>query len=173
MAKEGSTISGLMDAFATSISMALQYGVPLEALVEKFSHVRFEPSGFTKNPEIPYAKSITDYIFRWLASKFLSRRDQQEVGVHTEARATSTRGGAETCDGSRASGLGRAQHVPQPGRRAVVPLLREHHDAQRQLLPLRQLRLDEWLQLVQRSFRAEPPSGGRSAATTSASPGCW
>ena len=72
MAKEGSTISGLMDAFATSISMSLQYGVPLETLVEKFSHVRFEPSGFTKNPEIPYAKSITDYIFRWLASKFLS-----------------------------------------------------------------------------------------------------
>jgi ribonucleoside-diphosphate reductase alpha chain len=81
MAKEGSTISGLMDAFATSISMALQYGVPLEALVEKFSHVRFEPSGFTKNPEIPYAKSITDYIFRYLASKFLSADQQQEVGV--------------------------------------------------------------------------------------------
>jgi ribonucleoside-diphosphate reductase alpha chain len=83
MAKEGSTISGLMDAFATSISMALQYGVPLEALVEKFSHVRFEPSGFTKNSEIPYAKSITDYIFRWLASKFLSAEHQQEVGVQT------------------------------------------------------------------------------------------
>jgi ribonucleoside-diphosphate reductase alpha chain len=81
MAKEGSTISGLMDAFATSISMALQYGVPLEALVEKFSHVRFEPSGFTKNPEIPYAKSITDYIFRWLASKFLSAERQAAVGV--------------------------------------------------------------------------------------------
>jgi ribonucleoside-diphosphate reductase alpha chain len=81
MAKEGSTISGLMDAFATSISMALQYGVPLEALVEKFSHVRFEPSGFTKNPEIPYAKSITDYIFRWLASKFLSSETQEAVGV--------------------------------------------------------------------------------------------
>jgi ribonucleoside-diphosphate reductase alpha chain len=81
MAKEGSTISGLMDAFATSISMALQYGVPLEALVEKFSHVRFEPSGFTKNPEIPFAKSITDYIFRYLASKFLSADQQQEVGV--------------------------------------------------------------------------------------------
>jgi ribonucleoside-diphosphate reductase alpha chain len=81
MAKEGSTISGLMDAFATSISMALQYGVPLEALVEKFSHVRFEPSGFTKNPEIPYAKSITDYIFRWLASKFLSVDHQLAVGV--------------------------------------------------------------------------------------------
>jgi ribonucleoside-diphosphate reductase alpha chain len=70
-----------MDAFATSISMALQYGVPLEALVEKFSHVRFEPSGFTKNPEIPYAKSITDYIFRWLASKFLSSETQEAVGV--------------------------------------------------------------------------------------------
>ena len=81
MAKEGSTISGLMDAFATSISMALQYGVPLEALVEKFSHVRFEPSGFTKNPEIPYAKSITDYIFRWLASKFLSAEHREAVGV--------------------------------------------------------------------------------------------
>ncbi len=81
MAKEGSTISGLMDAFATSISMALQYGVPLEALVEKFTHTRFEPSGFTKNPEIPYAKSITDYIFRWLASKFLSTEHQEAVGV--------------------------------------------------------------------------------------------
>jgi ribonucleoside-diphosphate reductase alpha chain len=89
MAKEGSTISGLMDAFATSISMALQYGVPLEALVEKFSHVRFEPSGFTKNPEIPYAKSITDYIFRWMASKFLSSEAAQDMGVHTEARSTS------------------------------------------------------------------------------------
>ncbi len=83
MAKEGSTISGLMDAFATSISMALQYGVPLEALVEKFSHVRFEPSGFTKNSEIPYAKSITDYIFRWLASKFLSAEHQEAVGVQS------------------------------------------------------------------------------------------
>lgn len=87
MAKEGSTISGLMDAFATSISMALQYGVPLEALVEKFSHVRFEPSGFTKNPEIPYAKSITDYIFRWLASKFLSAEHQAAVGVQSVANA--------------------------------------------------------------------------------------
>jgi ribonucleoside-diphosphate reductase alpha chain len=81
MAKEGSTISGLMDAFATSISLALQYGVPLKALVDKFSHMRFEPSGFTKNPEIPIAKSITDYIFRWLASRFLSTEEKQAVGV--------------------------------------------------------------------------------------------
>ena len=91
MAKEGSTISGLMDAFATSISMALQYGVPLEALVEKFSHVRFEPSGFTKNSEIPYAKSITDYIFRWLASKFLSTEHQEAVGVQPAAASGSPR----------------------------------------------------------------------------------
>src|SRR5919204_1229814 len=81
MSKEGSTISGLMDAFATSISLALQYGVPLEVLVKKFAHTRFEPSGFTKNPEIPIAKSITDYIFRWLASKFLSGAQQEAVGI--------------------------------------------------------------------------------------------
>ena len=81
MAKEGSTISGLMDAFATAISIALQYGVPLRTLVDKFSHTRFEPSGFTKNPEIPIAKSITDYIFRWLASKFLTEAEQREIGV--------------------------------------------------------------------------------------------
>jgi ribonucleoside-diphosphate reductase alpha chain len=81
MSKEGSTISGLMDSFATAISMALQYGVPLRVLVDKFSHMRFEPSGFTKNPDIPMAKSIMDYIFRWLASKFLDGEAQREVGV--------------------------------------------------------------------------------------------
>jgi ribonucleoside-diphosphate reductase alpha chain len=71
MAKEGSTISGLMDSFATAVSYALQYGVPLKFFVDKFSHVRFEPSGWTGNPQVPYAKSIMDYIFRWLAAKFL------------------------------------------------------------------------------------------------------
>ena len=81
MSKEGSTISGLMDSFATAISIALQYGVPLRGLVDKFSHMRFEPSGFTKNPDIPMAKSIMDYIFRWLASKFLDGDAQEEVGV--------------------------------------------------------------------------------------------
>ena len=72
MAKEGSTISGLMDSVALLTSMALQYGVPLKALVDKFSHTRFEPSGFTPNPEIPFAKSVTDYVFRWLGLTFLS-----------------------------------------------------------------------------------------------------
>ena len=82
MAKEGSTVSGLMDAFATAISLTLQYGVPLEALVDKFTHMRFEPSGFTKNPEIPIAKSIIDYIFRWLGSKFLSAERQARRRHH-------------------------------------------------------------------------------------------
>lgn len=81
MAKEGSTISGLMDAFATAISLTLQYGVPLEALVEKFSHMRFEPSGYTKNPEIPIAKSLVDYIFRYLASRFLTADLKERAGV--------------------------------------------------------------------------------------------
>jgi ribonucleoside-diphosphate reductase alpha chain len=81
MSKQGSTISGLMDSFATAISYALQYGVPLQFLVDKFSHMRFEPSGFTKNPQIPYAKSIVDYLFRWLASKFLDEEARREAGV--------------------------------------------------------------------------------------------
>ena len=81
MAKEGSTISGLMDSFATMTSISLQHGVPLQLLVDKFTHMRFEPSGFTKNPEIPMAKSVMDYIFKWLATKFLSAERQDEAGV--------------------------------------------------------------------------------------------
>ena len=72
MAKEGSTVGGMMDAFGTAISMALQYGVPLQTLVDKFSHQRFEPSGITANRDIPFAKSIVDYIFRWLAMEFIA-----------------------------------------------------------------------------------------------------
>jgi ribonucleoside-diphosphate reductase alpha chain len=71
MSKQGSTISGLMDTVATAVSIALQYGVPLEVLCNKFSHTRYEPSGYTGNRDIPLAKSITDYIFRWLALRFL------------------------------------------------------------------------------------------------------
>lgn len=81
MAKEGSTLSGVMDAFATSVSIALQYGVPLSVLVKKFSHMRFEPSGMTENPQVPFAKSIMDYIFRWLGSKFLSAEEQKALGI--------------------------------------------------------------------------------------------
>ena len=81
MAKEGSTISGLMDTLATSVSLALQYGVPLRDVVNKFAHVRFEPSGFTGNQEIPIAKSLVDYIFRWMGSRFLAAEDRTSLGL--------------------------------------------------------------------------------------------
>jgi ribonucleoside-diphosphate reductase alpha chain len=86
--KEGSTLRGMMNSFATAISIALQYGVPLETLVRKFSYMRFEPEGITSNPEIPFAKSMPDYIMRWLASRFLDADAQEELGILTpEVRA--------------------------------------------------------------------------------------
>jgi ribonucleoside-diphosphate reductase alpha chain len=87
MAKEGSTISGLMDSFATAISLALQYGVPLKLFVDKFSRTRFEPSGFTGNPALPRASSIMDYLFRWLGSKFV--RDESASQGPVESRPAS------------------------------------------------------------------------------------
>jgi ribonucleoside-diphosphate reductase alpha chain len=92
MAKEGSTISGFADAFAQAISYALQYGVPLQALVDKFSHVRFEPSGMTRNADVRFAKSIVDYIFRWMASKFLSPEAQYRAGVNNRDDAMDANG---------------------------------------------------------------------------------
>jgi ribonucleoside-diphosphate reductase alpha chain len=86
--KEGSTLRGMMNAFATAISLSLQYGVPLETLVRKFSYMRFEPEGMTTNPEIPFSKSMPDYIMRWLASRFLDTDLQEELGILTkEVRA--------------------------------------------------------------------------------------
>src|SRR5438552_13888341 len=81
MAKEGSTLSGMMDAFATSVSLLFQYGVPLSHLVEKFGHMRFEPAGWTGNPEIGFAKSIVDYVFRWIGYRFLSPDDKLALGL--------------------------------------------------------------------------------------------
>ena len=81
MAKEGSTLSGMMDAFATSVSLLFQYGVPLSHLVEKFGHMRFEPSGWTGNPEIGMAKSIVDYVFRWLGHRFLTPEEKAYLGL--------------------------------------------------------------------------------------------
>ncbi len=94
MAKEGSTISGLMDNFATAVSLTLQYGVPLKTLVEKFRHVRFEPSGWTNNPDIRYAKSITDYIFRWLGSRFIG--GEYAISEAGDAVTLSTSDGSES-----------------------------------------------------------------------------
>ena len=104
IAKEGSTISGLADSFAQAISYGLQYGVPLEALVQKYSHARFEPSGITKNPKVRVAKSVVDYVFRWLASRFLDDDQQFEAGVNVERPAetgqpTAVREAAPGADG--------------------------------------------------------------------------
>jgi ribonucleoside-diphosphate reductase alpha chain len=99
MAKEGSALSGTMDAFATSISLALQYGVPLRDLVNKFSHMRFEPSGRTENNEIPVAQSIVDYIFRWMASQFLSEDEKEEFGVLSAAVKAKMMAQEYTADG--------------------------------------------------------------------------
>ena len=112
MAKEGSTISGFADAFAQAISYALQYGVPLQVLVDKFSHARFEPSGMTRNPDVRFAKSIVDYIFRWLATKFLSNDAQYHAGVNNrEERHDEPKAAAPAADAS-------ATPVAQPFRAA-------------------------------------------------------
>jgi ribonucleoside-diphosphate reductase alpha chain len=100
MSKEGSVVSGLMDSFATSISLALQYGVPLRTLVEKFMHTRFEPSGFTGNPDIPMAKSIMDYLFRYLALKFLDRDERGNVGLIADQQDEYDNEGMDTLTGN-------------------------------------------------------------------------
>ena len=150
MAKEGSTISGFADAFAQAISYALQYGVPLQALVDKFSHVRFEPSGMTRNPEIRFAKSIVDYIFRWMASKFLSqrravprRRQRPRAGRSDAPWPPNRRGRGRRCAGAttpNASATNQPLDDPESGRRAAVLDLRLDHDPQRRLLQVQQLR---------------------------------
>ncbi|MFL5319992.1 MAG: vitamin B12-dependent ribonucleotide reductase [Myxococcaceae bacterium] len=132
MAKEGSVVSGLMDSFATSVSLALQYGVPLQVLADKFSHTRFEPSGFTGNPDIPIAKSITDYIFRWLSLKFLSGNNPLQArgasatevktevkpetaeltGVNTPAFTAGTEPAAEPTSSRRTAYLNQADAPP-------------------------------------------------------------
>src|SRR5687767_2885152 len=121
MAKEGSTISGFADAFAQAISYALQYGVPLQVLVDKFSHARFEPSGMTRNPDIRFAKSIVDYIFRWLATKFLSNDAQYHAGVNNreERKEESKESKESKVEGSK-SQTGAGSSVAQPFR-AVSP----------------------------------------------------
>jgi ribonucleoside-diphosphate reductase alpha chain len=108
MAKEGSTVSGLMDSFATAISLALQYGVPLKVLADKFSHTRFEPSGWTGNKDIPYAKSIMDYIFRWLALKFIPGYEPGEGSGNGETAKT------QALSAAPAAAPGRARDLAPP-----------------------------------------------------------
>src|SRR5207237_359706 len=140
---EGSTLRGMMNAFATSVSIALQYGVPLETLVRKFSYMRFDPEGATGNPEIPFAKSMPDYIMRWLASRFLDVDIQEELGIMTpEVRARKaaqdalmrgdtagpvappaeqTNGGNGSGNGATNGGNGGARAGNSPSRRRTSP----------------------------------------------------
>ena len=144
MAKEGSTVSGLMDSFATAVSLALQHGVPLRVLVEKFAHTRFEPSGWTGNEQIGYAKSIMDYIFRWLQLRFLSGHQLSLFnmsGGATAAAAIPVEGiigdlsassalAAPRNSRSRKASSPRRQRHERPlrhGRRPLLPHLRRHH----------------------------------------------
>jgi ribonucleoside-diphosphate reductase alpha chain len=120
MAKQGSTVSGLMDSLAICMSLALQHGVPLQVMVDKLSHMRFEPSGFTGNPEIPMAKSIVDYVVRYLASKFLSESEKREVGIITEGLRAEARAeleadalGGDEAPGATIIELPTAQASPQ------------------------------------------------------------
>jgi ribonucleoside-diphosphate reductase alpha chain len=118
--KEGSTLRGMMNSFATAISIALQYGVPLETLVQKFSYMRFEPEGITSNPEIPFAKSMPDYIMRWLASRFLDTDAQEELGILTPAvrarkaaqEAAQSLAASDTSGPEASAGAAGAQSVP-------------------------------------------------------------
>jgi ribonucleoside-diphosphate reductase alpha chain len=120
--KEGSTMRGLMNAFATAISIGLQYGVPLEVFVRKFSYMRFEPEGMTQNPEIPFAKSLPDYIMRWLASRFVEDTDTlEDLGILTsevrakrEAETTQLGLGIDTSGGSAAPANGTANGHSKP-----------------------------------------------------------
>ena len=161
MAKEGSTISGFADAFAQAISYALQYGVPLQVLVDKFSHARFEPAGMTKNPEVRFAKSIVDYIFRWMATKFLSQEAQFHAGVNLRKESADEsrlwrpkilRPPAGECPWLR-GGNGRVEDVrirrdPEPGGRAAVLDVRFADDPKRLLLQVHQLRHEQRLRLT-------------------------
>ncbi|HEX4108608.1 MAG TPA: vitamin B12-dependent ribonucleotide reductase [Solirubrobacteraceae bacterium] len=124
--KEGSTLRGMMNSFATAISIALQYGVPLETLVRKFSYMRFDPEGITQNPEIPFAKSMPDYIMRWLASRFCDTDLQEELGILTpEVRASmmAQQTATSTVSSDTAGPTGQASGGPGNGHRAAAEQL--------------------------------------------------
>ena len=158
MAKEGSTLSGIMDAFALSVSISLQYGVPLRALVDKFVNSRFEPSGYTGNPRIRYAKSMVDYIGRWLGGKFISPDYLDNDGSIAEEPGYG-------CGGRprrprlprRTAPTIRNHHAParRDRRRALLLGMRHAHDAQRQLLQMLELRVNLRLQLTQSKGRSD------------------
>jgi ribonucleoside-diphosphate reductase alpha chain len=141
--KEGSTLRGMMNSFATAISIALQYGVPLETLVSKFAYMRFEPEGITTNPEIPFAKSMPDYIMRWLASRFLDADLQEELGILTpevRAKKTAEEATSGTSGGSAGPANGGASESVTPAT-SVTPAASAMTDTP-PVVPARMLGLD-------------------------------
>ena len=119
IAKEGTTLAGLMNSFMISVSLGLQYGVPLEVYVSKFSHMRFEPSGLTNDEDIRVAKSIVDYIFRWMGKKFLSADQQEEAGILTpEVKARLAAAYTEAGASAAAAVVAALEPVP-PGQTAL------------------------------------------------------
>ena len=115
IAKEGTTLAGLMNAFMIAVSVGIQYGVPLEVFVSKFAHMRFEPSGITNDPDIRIAKSIPDYIFRWMGKRFLDPETQADLGIMSQAVRERMAAG----DTARPPSARRRTHrppAPAPGR---------------------------------------------------------
>ena len=128
IAKEGTTLAGLMNSFMISVSLGLQYGVPLEVYVSKFSHMRFEPSGMTNDADIRVAKSIVDYIFRWMGKKFLSADQQEEAGILTaEVKARLAAAYTEAGDHASAAADDGRRAGRRPGQTA---LFNQWEDAQ-------------------------------------------
>ena len=152
MAKEGSTVSGLMDTIAKMTSLALQYGVPLEKLVDQFSHTRFEPSGFTNNREIPIAKSVTDYVFRYLGNRYLQIESETEntdaegeaVGLEPVVQRPKARGSRRIGD-SGCAAINARSELCKSGRCTVLYGLWLDHGEKWGLLQVPQLWGDERL----------------------------
>ena len=152
IAKEGTTLAGLMNSFMISVSLGLQYGVPLEVYVSKFSHMRFEPSGMTNDPDIRVAKSLVDYIFRWMGKKFLTADQQEEAGILTpevKARLAAAYAAGEAAPGRpRSRTRGPDGAVQQLGGRGRVLEVRRPHGQDRQLLHVPRLRHEHRLLVV-------------------------
>ena len=155
IAKEGTTLAGLMNAFMIAVSVGIQYGVPLEVFVSKFAHMRFEPSGLTNDPDIRVAKSIPDYIFRWMGKRFLDTDQQADLGIMSQAVKRPDRRQLRRPGGGRAGGRGRplalggsGGAVQRLGGRGRVRQVRRAQGAHRRLLHLPRLRRQLRLRLM-------------------------
>jgi ribonucleoside-diphosphate reductase alpha chain len=119
IAKEGTTLAGLMNAFMIAVSVGIQYGVPLEVFVSKFAHMRFEPSGLTNDPDIRVAKSIPDYIFRWMGKRFLDAESQADLGIMSQAVRDRMAAGYDAHEAGEGDPAGEVMAMPSPGQTAL------------------------------------------------------